>query len=182
MITVKRLTLEDAVVLLAAAEAKARAIGVTETICVCDDGGHPIALHRMTGARITGVEIAIAKAFTAAAYSLADGQVIKNVAPPWLRGRADAYRRLTGGELTKGHPNGPDLWILTFNPQDNSLKGDRYSTGSPTYPVRDVLVELVSLWPQDLDLPRGLLSKPVTGDWVFRMGALRDELIAGLLA
>ena len=56
MITVKRLTLEDAVVLLAAAEAKARAIGVTETICVCDDGGHPIALHRMTGARITGVE------------------------------------------------------------------------------------------------------------------------------
>ena len=57
MITVKRLTLEDAKVLLAAAEAKAREINVTETICVCDDGGHPIALHRMTGARLTGVEI-----------------------------------------------------------------------------------------------------------------------------
>ncbi len=68
MITVKRLTLEDALVLLAAAEAKAREIGVTETICVCDDGGHPVALHRMTGARITGVEIAIAKAFTAAGH------------------------------------------------------------------------------------------------------------------
>jgi len=27
-------------VLLAAAEAKAREIGVPETICVCDDGGH----------------------------------------------------------------------------------------------------------------------------------------------
>ena len=37
MITVKRLTLEDAKVLLAAAEAKAREINVTETICVCDD-------------------------------------------------------------------------------------------------------------------------------------------------
>ena len=71
MITVKRLTLEDALVLLAAAEKKAREIGVTETICVCDDGGHPIALHRMTGARITGVEIAIAKAFTAAGHERA---------------------------------------------------------------------------------------------------------------
>ncbi|HEX4996405.1 MAG TPA: heme-binding protein, partial [Methylomirabilota bacterium] len=68
MITVKRLTLEDAKVLLAAAEAKAREIEVTETICVCDDGGHPIALHRMTGARLTGVEIAVAKAFTAAGH------------------------------------------------------------------------------------------------------------------
>ena len=68
MITVKRLTLEDARIILEAAEAKAKEIGVTETICVCDDGGHPIALHRMTGARITGVEIAIAKAFTAAGH------------------------------------------------------------------------------------------------------------------
>ena len=47
MITVKRLTLEDAKVLLAAAEAKARELNVTETIGVCDDGGHPIALHRL---------------------------------------------------------------------------------------------------------------------------------------
>jgi uncharacterized protein GlcG (DUF336 family) len=68
MITVKRLTLEDARIMLAAAETKAKEIGVAETICVCDDGGHPIALHRMTGARITGVEIAMAKAFTAAGH------------------------------------------------------------------------------------------------------------------
>lgn len=68
MITVQRLTLEDARLILDAAEDKAREIGVTETICVCDDGGHPIALHRMTGARLTGVEIAIAKAFTAAGH------------------------------------------------------------------------------------------------------------------
>ena len=68
MIIVKRLTLEDARLILEAAEAKATAIGVAETICVCDDGGHPIALHRMTGARLTGVEIAMAKAFTAAGH------------------------------------------------------------------------------------------------------------------
>jgi uncharacterized protein GlcG (DUF336 family) len=68
MITVKRLTLEDARIMLEAAEAKAKEIGALETICVCDDGGHPIALHRMTGARLTGVEIAVAKAFTAAGH------------------------------------------------------------------------------------------------------------------
>src|SRR5678815_4715807 len=68
MITVKRLTLEDAKVMLDAAERRAREIGLTETICGCDAGGHPVALHRMTGARLTGVEIAIAKAFTAAGH------------------------------------------------------------------------------------------------------------------
>ena len=68
MITVKRLTLEDAKLILEAAEARSRELGVAETICVCDDGGHAIALHRMTGARLTGVEIAIAKAFTAAGH------------------------------------------------------------------------------------------------------------------
>ena len=68
VITVRRLTLEDAKMIMQAAEDKAREIGVAETICVCDDGGHPLGLHRMTGARITGVEIAIAKAFTAAGH------------------------------------------------------------------------------------------------------------------
>jgi len=86
VITVKRLTLEDALVLLAAAESKAREIGVTETICVCDDGGHPIALHRMTGARITGVEIAIAKAFTAAGHRRATHTFNQPPAGPALPG------------------------------------------------------------------------------------------------
>jgi uncharacterized protein GlcG (DUF336 family) len=86
VITVKRLTLEDALVLLAAAEKKAREIGVTETICVCDDGGHPIALHRMTGARITGVEIAIAKAFTAAGHRRATHKLNQPPGGPALPG------------------------------------------------------------------------------------------------
>ncbi len=63
-----RLTLEDALVMLSAAEEEAHRIGVEQTICIADDGAHPIALHRMTGARLTGVEIAMAKAFTAAGH------------------------------------------------------------------------------------------------------------------
>jgi uncharacterized protein GlcG (DUF336 family) len=71
VLTVQRLTLEEALVMLQAAEAEAERIGVKQTICICDDGGHPIAVHRMTGARLTGVEIAIAKAFTAAGHQRA---------------------------------------------------------------------------------------------------------------
>jgi uncharacterized protein GlcG (DUF336 family) len=86
VITVKRLTLEDALVLLQAAEQKAREIGVAETICVSDDGGHPIALHRMTEARITGVEIATAKAFTAAGHRRATHRFNQSPSGPALPG------------------------------------------------------------------------------------------------
>ncbi|PSR24507.1 MAG: CDP-alcohol phosphatidyltransferase [Sulfobacillus thermosulfidooxidans] len=71
MITIPRLTLEDALEVIHAAEKKAQEIGVAETLCVCDEGGHVIALHRMDEARITGVEIAMAKAFTAAGHKRA---------------------------------------------------------------------------------------------------------------
>lgn len=66
-----RIDLDDALPILAAARAKAEEIGVKQTICVCDDGGHVIALHRIPGARLTGVEIAMAKAFTAAGHERA---------------------------------------------------------------------------------------------------------------
>ena len=44
---------------------------MAETICVCDDGGNVLGLHRLPGARLTGVEISIAKAFTAAGHERA---------------------------------------------------------------------------------------------------------------
>ena len=47
---------------------KAEEIGVLETVCIVDDGGYPILLERMDGARITGPQIAWNKAFTAAGH------------------------------------------------------------------------------------------------------------------
>ena len=61
-----RINLDDALPLLAAGRAKAEEIGVKQTLCICDDGGNVVALHRLPGARLTGVDISIAKAFTAA--------------------------------------------------------------------------------------------------------------------
>lgn len=63
-----RLELADARVMIAAAIAKAAEIGVLETVCIVDDGGHPVAMERMDGARITGPQIAWNKAFTAGGH------------------------------------------------------------------------------------------------------------------
>ena len=61
-----RLTLEAARAVLAAAEAKARAIKVPQNIAVVDDGGHLLVFARMDGAKLSSVEVALTKAGAAA--------------------------------------------------------------------------------------------------------------------
>ena len=68
MKTAFKLELKEARAMVQAALRKAEEIKVPETICVVDDGGYPIALERMDGARITGPQIAWNKAFTAAGH------------------------------------------------------------------------------------------------------------------
>lgn len=66
MLTVKRLDLADAGVLLAGARAKAVEIGVPMCIAITDEGGNLVAFERMDGGKVTSITIAIDKAFTAA--------------------------------------------------------------------------------------------------------------------
>lgn len=68
MKTVFKLELEEARAMARAALAKAAQVGVTETVCIVDEGGYPMVLERMDGARITGPQIAWNKAFTAAGH------------------------------------------------------------------------------------------------------------------
>ena len=68
MKTIRRLQLEEARQMARAALAKAAEIGVLETVCVVDEGGYPVVLERMDGARLTGPQIAWNKAFTAAGH------------------------------------------------------------------------------------------------------------------
>lgn len=63
-----KLELREARHMVEAAKKKAQEIGVLETICIVDDGGYPLALERMDGARVTGPQIAWNKAFTAAGH------------------------------------------------------------------------------------------------------------------
>lgn len=68
MKTTLKLELAEARHMIEAAMRKAAQINVLETICIVDDGGYPIAMDRMDGARITGPQIAWNKAFTAAGH------------------------------------------------------------------------------------------------------------------
>lgn len=66
MLTIKRLSLEDARILIAGARAKAEDIGVAMCIAVTDESGQLIAFERMDGGKITSTIIAQDKAYTAA--------------------------------------------------------------------------------------------------------------------
>jgi glc operon protein GlcG len=61
-----QLTLESARAILAAAEAKARAIKVPQNIAIMDGGGHLLAFVRMDGAKLSSIEVALTKARAAA--------------------------------------------------------------------------------------------------------------------
>lgn len=67
MLTVKRLSREDAEIMISAAEKKAAEIGVPMCIAVTDETGALIMFSRMDGGKFSSIRIAIDKAFTAAA-------------------------------------------------------------------------------------------------------------------
>lgn len=64
-----------------AAEQKAREIGVDMDIAVCDSGGNLLCFHRMDGAKVTSIDIAINKAFTSAATRLPTSKYAKVAGP-----------------------------------------------------------------------------------------------------
>ena len=66
MLTIKRLSIEDARVLIEGARAKAEEIGVAMCIAVTDESGQLMAFERMDGGKITSTIIAQDKAYTAA--------------------------------------------------------------------------------------------------------------------
>tara|TARA_R110002124_G_scaffold144122_15_gene309080 strand:+ start:31329 stop:31754 length:426 start_codon:yes stop_codon:yes gene_type:complete len=66
MLTINRLDLADAELLIAGARSKAIEIGVPMCSAVTDESGQLIAFQRMDGGKVTSTTIAIDKAFTAA--------------------------------------------------------------------------------------------------------------------
>ena len=68
MITYTTLSLAEANIVLDAAQKKAEELGIPEVLCVADVAGYPIALRRLDGGKVTSVQIAMNKAFTAAGH------------------------------------------------------------------------------------------------------------------
>lgn len=66
MLTINRLSLEDARILVEGAKEKSLAMNIPMCIAVCDESGHLIHFERMDGGKISSISIAIDKAFTGA--------------------------------------------------------------------------------------------------------------------
>jgi uncharacterized protein GlcG (DUF336 family) len=67
MLNIKRLSIEQAEILIEGATLAAAAIHIPMCIAVCDESGNLIRFDRMDGGKISSISIAIDKAFTAAA-------------------------------------------------------------------------------------------------------------------
>lgn len=91
------------------AEAKARELGLAAIIAVLDDGGHLKAFHRMDGAVLGSIDIAIRKARTAVLFQCNSEDVwdyLKPGAPaPHLELSNDGLAPYAGGMALKC-PNG----------------------------------------------------------------------------
>lgn len=68
MHTFQTLTLAEAHLVLDAAQKKAEELGIAQVLCVADNAGYPIALRRLDNGKVTSVQIAMNKAFTAAGH------------------------------------------------------------------------------------------------------------------
>jgi uncharacterized protein GlcG (DUF336 family) len=66
MLTIRRLSIEEAKILIEGAAVKAREIKVPMCIAVTDESGHLVAFDRMDGGKVSSISIAIDKAFTGA--------------------------------------------------------------------------------------------------------------------
>jgi uncharacterized protein GlcG (DUF336 family) len=85
--------------ILAAAEAKARELGIPSTIAITDESGALKTFTRMDGAALLTVQIAQDKAYTASSFGMAtDGwhEFIKND-PPLLHGLVKTERLIIFG-------------------------------------------------------------------------------------
>jgi glc operon protein GlcG len=90
--------LERALALISAGERAAAAEGLALALAVVDAGGHLVALHRMDGAPWIAPDVALGKAWTAAAYGLPSAAQGEKMAD--LHAFSAAISAATGGRFT----------------------------------------------------------------------------------
>ena len=122
--TSESLTLAGARIAIAAAEAKAREIGVDMNIAIVDASTHLLHFSRMPGAKITSISIAMDKAFTAAGHRQGT-HLYKDAV--WPGGVAYGLGNTNGGRFTTF---GGGLPIK--NAKGEVVGGIGASTGTPT--------------------------------------------------
>jgi len=96
MLTITRLDIAEARILIAGARVRADAIGVPMCIAITDESGNLIAFERMDNGKVTSITIAIDKSYTASAARRATGDY-GNIGQPG--GSAYGINSAIGGRL-----------------------------------------------------------------------------------
>lgn len=104
---VATITLAAAERIIVAAAARASAMEVPQNIAVVDAFGHLVAFRRMDGAKFTSIEIALAKAFTAAGV----GKQTKDIGPATQPGQPGFGIQNTNGGRFTTIPGGIPLFV-----------------------------------------------------------------------
>jgi uncharacterized protein GlcG (DUF336 family) len=97
MLTNRSIDIAEAERVIAAATAKASAIGVPQNIAVVDASGHLVAFRRMDGAKFLSIDIATAKAVTAAGARKPTADIMPATLPGQL---GFGIQNLHGGRFT----------------------------------------------------------------------------------
>ena len=84
--------LEMACQMVDRAHAYARSAGIAVTAAVVDEAGVPIVVERMDGAAPWTAELAVSKAYTAAAFHLATADLAAQARQPWVKSLLVAHR------------------------------------------------------------------------------------------
>ena len=125
------ITLEQATTFIAGGEAEASRQGLKLAFAVVDAGGHLVALHRMDGAPWIAPEVAIGKAWTAAAYqapSAAQGEKMKE-----LHAFSSAISAATHGRFT------PQIGGLPITDDGGAVIGAMGASGGTGQQDEDVV-------------------------------------------
>jgi ferredoxin len=83
---------ETASAMVRAAQEYAELFGLAVSAAVVDEAGAPIAVGRMSGADDNSAELALNKAYTAAAFHMATAELVAEAKKPWIRSLAIAHR------------------------------------------------------------------------------------------
>jgi beta-lactamase regulating signal transducer with metallopeptidase domain len=109
-------------------------------------------------------------------YSLAPGQVLRHIAPPYPSLRAEYWRVALPNEF--GVPAGGDEPKLVASYRwDGKLHCEDFSPGSDRWPLIGVCDSVHRIKSQQISGPPELLQTSLPGDWVYREG-VPDELFA----
>ena len=125
------ITLEQALAYIAAGIEEAKRNDLTLAFAVVDQGGHLVALHRMDGAPWIAPEVALGKAWTAAAYrapSAAQGEKMKE-----LHAFSSAISAATHGRFT------PQIGGLPITDDGGAVIGAMGASGGTGQQDEDVV-------------------------------------------